>query len=190
MQLNTTLSHTFDVIEVKRKDGRIRRIDLNEAKILWVLQCATGVRVSDLYRLKDSLKNGQEKFRMETQKIKGTFVEMYLTKPARQALDLCNWEVPNMQISDYRIAIKYIYKTLWPDEVIEMRTKNGFISVPKWQEISSHDAVRTFITISAEKGVPIPSIAKVVGKTERIIYSNYLNISQKSAEEAVRQAWG
>lgn len=65
----------------------------------------------------------------------------------------------------------------------------GFKDVPVSKLISSHDAVRTFITISAEKGIPVPSIARITGKTVAVLLRNYLVDSQKVAETQLLERW-
>jgi hypothetical protein len=72
---------------------------------------------------------------------------------------------------------------------MQIRDEDGFKDIPVWHLVSSHDAVRTFITISAERGIPIPSIANLTDKTVPVLLKNYHVDSQKVAEREMLEKW-
>ena len=71
-----------------------------------------------------------------------------------------------------------------------MRQGNDFETVYKWELISTHDAIRTFITLSAERGMNVSSISKITGKTIPVLLKHYLSQSQKVADLEMEKAWG
>lgn len=188
-QLKEIFNHRFGMVEFpSRENGNIRKVNLDDVRLMWLVQCCTGLRIGDLYRILPKIQEGGDYVRIETQKVKGKFIDIHLPDFIRNTM--VGYKLSYINESDYRRGIKEIYKKLWPDHVIELRGDNGhFKTVPVWQEISSHDAVRTFITISAERGVSVPAIAKVVGKSEKVIYSHYLNYSQQAAQDEIKTAW-
>ena len=95
-------------------------------------------------------------------------------------------------ISEQKIndAIKAIYKICFPANTIQIRKGNEFETVEKWRLISTHDAIRTFITLSAERGMTESAISKISGKTVAVISKHYLSQSQKVADKEMEKAWG
>lgn len=49
---------------------------------------------------------------------------------------------------------------------------------------------RTFITLSAECGMSVNSIAKLTGKTVKVLIENYLVESPEVADQEMEKAWG
>ena len=87
-----------------------------------------------------------------------------------------------MSHQKYNEGIKKVFKELNEKATMKIRDDDGFKDVPVWRLASSHDAVRTFITLSAERGMPIPSIANLTGKTVPVLLKNYYVRSQRIAE--------
>jgi hypothetical protein len=194
----------FDIDEVKYKEKPGLKISLSEAELqgfidaeltgsddnvrdLFVLQCSLGPRVSDLQRLDKNIHGN--KIVLETQKTE-KLIELPITPQVRTILEKHNNQLPRLSEQNYRQGIKRIYKKLYPKNEIQVREGNTFKTVPVHEEISSHDAVRTFITLSAERGMSVNSIAKLTGKTVKVLIENYLVESQKVAEQEMEKAWG
>lgn len=161
--------------------------DLSDARWLFLLQCYTGLRVSDLMRLKDNIRN--DYIIIETKKIRGKSVKQPLTKPVIRILEKCGGNPPLISETEYRKRIKQIYKLINPHGTIQVRKREGFVNVPIWQEISTHDAVRTFITICDQKGMAHSSISTMVGKSLATILKHYLVKSQTFAEKEMLEKW-
>lgn len=194
----------FDLDELTYKEKPGLKISLTEEKLqafidadltgredkirdLFVVQCSLGPRVSDLQRLDQNIQGNKIVLEMQkTEKV----VEIPITPHARKILEKYNYQLPRISEQKYRLGIKAIYKKLFPNDVIQIRDGSGYRTVPVHEEISSHDAVRTFVTLSAERGVSVNSIAKITGKTVKILIENYLVESQKIAEQEMEKAWG
>jgi site-specific recombinase XerD len=160
---------------------------LVKVRDLAVIQCATGLRISDRQRIDKNIKGN--KIVIEAQKTRSR-MEIPITPQIREVLEKYNYELPELSEQNYRAGIKEIHRKLFPDQKVQVREGNGYKDVHVWEEISSHDMVRTFISLSAEKGMPIPAIATITGKSVATLLKNYLVVSQKFAEEEMEKAWG
>jgi hypothetical protein len=76
-------------------------------------------------------------------------------------------QVTEQKIND---GIKAIYKICFPKNKIQVRLGNDFETVYKWELISTHDAIRTFITLSAERGMTVSAISKINGKFIPVLF--------------------
>jgi integrase len=161
---------------------------IDRARDLTLLQCYTGVRISDLFRLEYNIFN--KKFQLETKKVAGNYITIPMTPSVLRIMEKYSYKLPKMSEKTYREYIKELYKRVNPEAKIQIRRNGEFKTVFVWEEISSHDNVRTFITLSAQRGMTISDIAMITGKTEKIILQNYLVESQKIAEESMLKAWG
>jgi integrase len=161
---------------------------LNRIRDVMLIQCSTGLRISDLFRF---AKNSNNNRLTIVQKKTGKIITMPLTKTAKEIIKRYKGEPPKFTEQRYRKGIKEVYRKIDKHGMIQIKDyKTGkFKDVFIHKEISSHDLVRTFITLSAAKGVPVPHIAVIVGKTEDVIYRHYLNVSQSDAEKEYVKAW-
>jgi hypothetical protein len=160
---------------------------IDEARDLTLIQCHTGVRISDLFRI--DLNVLADKIKIETKKVVGNFISIPMTATVKRIMEKYNHKLPKMSEPTYREYIKKLYKMVNPDSVIQVRKNGKFTTRYVWEEISSHDNVRTFITLSANRGMPIQTIAQITGKTVKVLLSNYLVEDQNIAEKAMMDAW-
>lgn len=169
------------LINLDLKTDRLRRV-----RDLFIVQCHTGVRVSDLFRLDKNIRGNF--FELEQTKT-GKPVRIPVLPVVRDILERYDYNLPKLSHQKYNDGIKDVYKILNEKATIQVRDQEGFKDVPVSKLISSHDAVRSFITISAERGVPVPSIARITGKTVAVLLKNYLVDSQKVAETEIIEKW-
>lgn len=160
---------------------------LIKVRDLAVIQCSTGLRISDRQRVDKNIRG--DKIVIEAQKTRAK-MEIPITQQVRQILEKYNYQLPQISEQHYRAGIKEIHKKLFPNQKVQVRDGNGYKDVYVWEEISSHDMVRTFINLSAERGMPIPSIAVITGKSVAVLLKNYLVASQKVADRDMAKAWG
>jgi site-specific recombinase XerD len=158
-----------------------------EVRDMFVLQCNTGLRVSDLKRVDENIHN--EKIKITAKKNRGE-IEIPINPTIRAILERYNYKLPQIPDQKYNETIKDVFKEVFPDTKLQVRNGEGFEMMYKHELISSHDAIRTFITLSAERGMSIPSIARITGKTVAVVLKHYLNDSQKTAEVEFEKAWG
>lgn len=200
------LTPGFDLDEIKYRETAGLKISLSEAELqkfvdadlsenprldrvrdLWVVQCSLGPRISDLRRIDQSIVGN--KIKLETQKNRKA-IEVPIPPVVRAILEKRNYELPTISQQKYRKGIKELYAKFFPDNVIQIREGNTFKTVAVSTEISSHDAIRTFITLSHERGMSVNSIAQITGKTVKVLLKNYLVESQKVADQEFEKAWG
>lgn len=175
-------------VQVKRS-GKIETVyvNLEQVRDLFVLQCNTGLRISDLKRVDQNIKG--HKIVITTKKT-GANIEIPISPTVRAILEKYKYQLP--QISEQKIndAIKAIYKICFPKSKIQVRNGNDFETIFKWELISTHDAIRTFITLSAERGMTVSAISKITGKSIPVLLKHYLSQSQKVADLEMEKAWG
>lgn len=162
-------------------------VNLEHVRDLFVLQCNTGLRISDLKRIDKNITANKIAI---TQKKTGKRVEMPITPTVRAILKKYNYQLPQIPEQKINMGIKEVYRTCFPQSKIQVRNGNEFDNIPTWTLISTHDAIRTFITLSAERGMTVSAISKITGKTIPVLLKHYLNQSQKIADLEMEKAWG
>lgn len=160
-----------------------------EIRDLFVLQCNTGLRISDLKRVDKNISGN--KIKLKSQK-SDKDIEIPISPTIREILERYNYALPRVPDQKINEGIKLIFQDACPESIhqIKDRKTNTFQTFPKWEIISSHDAIRTFITLSANRGMSVHSIAQITGKTVEILLKHYLVNSQKVAETEFEKAWG
>lgn len=160
---------------------------LDRIRDLMVVQCYTGVRVSDLFRLDRNIVNGR--FEIQQQQKTKKPVCIPILPPVKAILEKYNYRLPFMSDQKYNDGLKLVYKAIDDKSITQVRVGESYKNIHTWRKFSSHDCVRTFITISADKGMPIPSIAQITGKTVNVLLKNYLNSTQSTAEKEMLEKW-
>lgn len=155
---------------------------LNLVRDLMVLQALTGVRISDLQRLCDNLNEDKTAFKIKVRKT-GKYVLVPVLPLAKEVLIRREYKFPYIPEQTYREGIKAIYKKLYPKKTIEIGVGDNMKKVFVHEEISSHDMVRTFVNIAAQKGISIPTIAVLTGKSIQVITKHYLNEDKDHAAQ-------
>ncbi|MBX2944101.1 MAG: phage integrase SAM-like domain-containing protein [Cyclobacteriaceae bacterium] len=161
--------------------------NLEQVRDLFVLQCNTGLRISDLKRLDKNIKGNR--IAIENKKT-GKKVEIPITPAIRAILERYKYNLPQITEQKINDGIKEIYRICFPKNKIQVREGEAFKTVHTWSLFSSHDAIRTFITLSAERGMSVSAISTITGKTIPVLLKHYLSQSQKFAEKEMEKAWG
>lgn len=155
---------------------------LNLVRDLLLLQASTGVRVSDLQRLCDNVNEDKTAFTIRAKKT-GKDMTIAISQLAKQVLTRHGYRLPRLSEQKYRIGIKAIYQKLWPSKTIEIGRGDKMRRAFVWEEISSHDLVRTFVNIAWKKGISVPDIATLTGKSIQVLLKNYLNEDKDHARQ-------
>ena len=180
---------------------RLEKLDLTQhhkhdkVRTLFLLQIYTGLRVSDLMRLKP----GNFDFKtmeitintMKTEEL----LQIPIPKRSKTVLDRYpDLELPKMSGQKYNEYIKELCKMAEIDTLIPTKSRNGKekleIMIPKYELISSHTARRTFITISLKLGVPPEMIMKITGHKDRVSFQKYVRFDLEESKKALRDVWG
>ncbi len=179
----------LETLEFSKKDKH-----LNIIRDLFLLQCYTGLRVSDLMDLEPTnIDYENNVIRVTTKKTKDKIL-IGISKRIKNVLDrLPDQKIKKIEDQYYNRAIKEICKFAGFDEkikIVEFRgTKRITVEYPKYDLVTSHTARRTFITVSLKAGVLPESIMKITGHKDRKSFNKYVKIAQNDAIEEVMKVW-
>jgi integrase len=171
---------------------------LRKTKDLFLIQCYTGLRYSDLENLKPEnfdMKNNIIKcYTLKTTEIVEIPIHNKLMNILKKYPDL-NFNVISNQ--KYNYAIKDLCELAKIDTPIQTVKYTGNKRIedvkPKYKMISSHTGRRTFITVSLQLGLPngvLPEdIMKISGHKTRDSFQKYVKIAKDQAINKVRNIW-
>lgn len=174
----------------------IRDIELNErlSKIrdLFMVQCYTGLRVSDLLNIKpENVDIKRKEIGIATIKT-SEIIRIPVTNSIFTIFEKYNFCLPKISDVKYNQYIKEVCKLAGIDAPTLVTSWRGGKRVdtikPKYELISSHTARRTFITRLLRKGLLPEQIMKITGHRNRRSFDEYVKITQNEAVNAVRNA--
>jgi integrase len=144
---------------------------------LLVLQASTGLRVSDLKRIGPEHIQGKDLI-LRARK-NDELIRIPITVRVQEILKRYNHNIPLIPDQTYNELIKDLAEIAIPESKVEITEhRNGKKTITtcfKWEVLTSHCNVRTFITLAAGRGMPVPSIAAVTGKSVLTLLRSYLN---------------
>lgn len=165
---------------------------LEKCRDIFVLQCSTGLRYSDLSRL------GPEHIKENIIKITAHKTKKNITVPltpkAHAILTKYSEGLP---------IISDVKQNAYLKEVCQMVGLNSKVEVPvykggkktyekyfKYELITTHVAVKTFITHCGEKGISAKVVSEITGKTVKVILDHYYGTNDKMIEMEMQRAFG
>lgn len=165
---------------------------LERVRDLFVFECTTGLRYSDLCNLKlENIKNDYLDFvTIKT----GDRLLVPLTSYARQILAKHEGALPKT-VSSVRMNkyLKELGQACGIDEPVQQvkiaggkRTEKV---VPKYALITTHTARRTFITQSLERGIRPEVIMKITGHKDIKTMMKYVKITDSVVKSEMLRAW-
>ncbi|MCX7929751.1 MAG: site-specific integrase [Chlorobi bacterium] len=144
------------------------------ARDLFVLQCYTGLRWSDLQRIEPSMyDSADQSLVLVTQKNRRA-IRIPLLSPAKEILDRYQWKLPQYSNAYQNRLVKEALQLcgIATEHVqrVEMRgTQRIEEVVPKYELISTHSAKRTFVSLLVAGGVTLETICQLTGNTRATI---------------------
>ncbi|GAL84243.1 site-specific recombinase XerD [Sporocytophaga myxococcoides] len=165
---------------------------LERARDLFCLQAATGLRISDLFRL------GKEHIQENTIRLKAhktkTDVLVPLTPISSGILSKYNYDLPliseqkqneNIKLACYEAGLK---RKL---EIAEYKGgRKEYRTAFLFELITSHVAIKSFISHAIEKGLSPAVVAKITGKTTKILLQNYYSTHDTVVKTEMEKAFG
>lgn len=160
------------------------RENLQRVKDMFVLGCNLGQRHSDLVRIdKSCFADG--KFHILQQKTKNRAVvdiaRMAIDKKTTyEILEKYDYNAPYpADISNYNKHLHQLMKIIFKDDMVSQQTTVGTmattIEVPKYTQIASHTARRTFATYNyLVKKIPCVDVMKATGHTSDRSFHKYI----------------
>lgn len=178
-EIDQLLSFRFN----KEKYERVRDV--------FVLNCYTGLRYSDLQRLnKNHIHDGAIEMRAYKNQ-RDVFVP--LTKRPVEILEKYDFILPSLSEQKFNSYIKEACKEAGIDRQVELiKTTSGNKSyqyVPKWKTITSHIAIKTFISLCGKKGISPKAVSEITGKSVEIIIKHYYGIDKETIKQQMNRAF-
>lgn len=176
----------------------LRTIDLSDnsrlsnVRDLFLLQCYTGLRYSDLAQLRP------EHFSGDTIRLTTTKTREALTIPllpeAKEILARhpdCGWRiVTNQKMNE---TLKDLGKRAELTANVETISFCGVDRVndvvPKWQTLSTHVGRKTFVTLALERGVRPEVVMRVTGHKDLRTFQRYVGVTNAVALKELIEAW-
>ena len=179
-----------EVDHIYLNEDEIRQItdaDMHDARLaeirdLFIIQCWSGLRISDLSRLeRGNIANGLLSIR--TKKTKESVV-IPVTDELQKVLDKYPEQLPKtMTDQHFNREIKKVCKLAWIDEPIMAEVKtNGMTvikQVPKYELVTSHTARRSFATNLYRRGLPASQIMILTGHKTESSFLRYIKVSRE-----------
>lgn len=176
---------------------KIDQLDLSEktrlekVRDLFILQCATGLRFSDLSSLREeNLKS--DHFLVTTIKVTKTIMIPY-NSYSKKIIEKYPDGLPIISEQKYNKFLKDLCEEAKIDESVYfyriVGSKRENLYKPKYQFISSHTARRTFITQSLERGIPPEVIMEYTGHSDIGTLMRYVGITDRLKFDQMKK-WG
>lgn len=169
---------------------------LAHVRDVFCFQCYTGLRFSDVERLKpEHIVDG--KIRIRAQKTMGS-LSVPILPQAQTILDRyigkhpnCLPVISNQKTNQY---LKELGKLAGLDTPVVTESSSGSkrteSTFAKWELLTTHTGRRTFVTLNLEKGIRPEVLMKITGHKDMKSFMRYVSITEKVAEEQLREAWG
>lgn len=153
-----------------------RSVTEHDIKRNFMLECLCGARAIDIGSLsRDNIRDGWLTY--VSQKTK-TETSVPVHKNLLQYIDDKPLKEP-CQLSVVNRTLKRIAMRCGIDEEVKVFVAGRWQTRPKWQLVSTHTARRSFATQLAIRGVPVPTIAKLMGHSDVKMTSRYICIDRK-----------
>ena len=156
---------------------------LDRVRDIFILGSETGLRFSDLSKLKKENITSENTIRIKTEKV-GRTIEAPVTPKVRQIFEKYNYQLPKMptnkHFNDY---IKMVALRAGINEPVTIeRSKGVFIVgqvIEKHNLVTSHTARRSAATNMFLGGIPPISIMQITGHKTESSFMKYLKMSAK-----------
>ena len=168
---------------------------LGRVRDLFVFQCFTGVRFSDIANVShDDIKGST--WNLRSQKTKD-IIQIPLSGFALSILaKYGDWEKPLPVISNQKMNmyLKELCKKAKINETVKIVQYRGKARIEKtfkkYEVIGSHTARRTFISLSLQKGMKPDVIMAITGHKTYRMMQKYLRIADETKRDEMDKVWG
>lgn len=166
----------------------------DEIRDLFLVGCETGLRYSDLERLRASHIDAATRLISIRTKKSNKTVKIPLSERVKRILSKRHGHFPKAYNSvTFNVEIKKICKEAGLDQLVvkSMTIGNNLIETqqPKYQMVASHTCRRSFCTIQFKKGMPSLLIRKISGHAKEADFLRYIKIDEEEAAEMMLELW-
>ena len=182
---------TSEEVELLEK-MQLPKESLERVRDLFLVGVYSGQRFSDYSIFEKADLKGEMIIKKAEKTEKESFIPMH--PKLKKLLDKYDWKLPKISGQKFNVHLQNICKIAEIDDEIKETIYRGaekeIVYKPKYKMISSHTARRTFITLSAERGMPDHVIMKITGIRDPKTLLKYKKTSQKSIVESMKKYWG
>lgn len=180
---------------MKLYDTELKDERLEKVKDVFLFQCFTGARYSDIKNLRrDSIK--EDYWQLRTQKTRD-LLNIPLSSYAKNILNKYSEDpnpLPTISIQKFNNYLKDVGEKVGiTDPVTRIQYRGSESSEetkPKYQFMSSHMARRTFVSLSIKKGMKPDVIMSITGHSTYRMMQKYLKIDEPTKREEMQNTWG
>jgi site-specific recombinase XerD len=160
---------------------------LERVRDIFIVGCHTGFRVSDLMRLTlEDITKGL--FRIKTRKT-GSEATPPASSFCLNVLNKYEGKLPKISKENYNIYLKEMAKKAGITALVEIKKyKKGAVYYEKHEKcdlLSSHVAVKTFITNCAFNKIDISTVVRCTGKSVKTILESYQGVDESFIKSEV-----
>lgn len=183
---------TQDEVQIIYKYDLTDKKHLELSRDIFCLQCVTGLRVSDVLRIKpEYIKNdGADRYiEMRTKKKPHTFVSIPVGDIAGEILERYNFEIPKTYDQKINDQIKEVAKLAGITDNEEIEKSKGRKSIiankKRYELISTHTGRRTALTNMRRAKMSLDAIQKISGHSTIKMLERYLKIDSSESARIV-----
>ena len=187
----------YEVISSQGGSGA-PRTGLKRVKDLFVVQCLTGVRFSDLSGVVEAFNRDPD---AATVTIMNKKTKRQVTIPIHPwireiASDYNGCQLPspgssqNFNTNLRRIAHESgLFDTILDKPSTDAKGNWTTVKTPQWEQLTSHTARRTFATLAVQRGTPVKVVMNITGHSTEREFNKYVNISAEKNAEVFASYW-
>ena len=196
--VSLTAAELHDIYTVKLNadsSGRKARYGLsmlNAVRDIFVVQCLTGLRYSDMSNIyKDNIQedDGGKYIVLITKKTMKR-LKIYFNDRCTHILEQWDYTLPHPKLEVMNRLLPEIAKQAGVKGRVEVVRMVGSKRVvehkEKWEVVKTHTARRTFISLMLEAGENITTIRSITGHTQLSSFSRYVAVSDTKKAKAVK----
>lgn len=172
----------------KLTPSEIEKLQKTQKRV--VPQVATGLRVTDLFKIKPQNIIKKQFIRIRPTKTITTktdnTINIPLNRYSKEILEELRYDSSRLKISSqkYNTNIKELFKVIGQDDEVTIYEYNGLnkpkqVSKKKWEVMTSHNMRDSFISMAVKKGISIPLILEITGQSSYDVMKRYIDINEK-----------
>ena len=185
-------------VQPSRHGAGAPRTGLKRVKDLFVVQCYTGVRFSDLKGVVEGFNEDPDR---KTVTVFNNKTKKQVTIPIHPMIREIAEEYPSSQLPSPGSLQKFnknlraiacesgLFDSALSKPITDAEGNWTTQRTAQWEQLSSHTARRTFATMAVQRGIPIKVIMNITGHSSEREFNKYVNISAEKNAELFASYW-
>jgi integrase len=187
-QIALTLEDLNKLMDFKFESNKLEKI-----RDVFVFQCVTGMRYSELSLVKRSNVSDDEITLKEEKDTSKEARKIPLISISRYILSKYDYSLPLLTNQKYNDYIKEVFQVMEYTHKVQKVTTKGKENIKEdlffYDRISTHTARRTFITIMKRQGKSDKLIAKITGHNDMKTLNQYYQVDDSHTKEAMNEVF-